>query len=397
MSFALPWFLGAGALAALTVLALHFLAREEPVRWVFPTARFVPESREQAPSRSLALRDRLLLLLRLLAVACAALGFARPSFTAARPPLARVILADFSRAVRDTAEVGRAVTQLRGTADTVIQFGAGGISAALIVGIRTARGLRDAADSIAIVLVSPLAREEFDAATPAVRRTWPGGIAWHRVAAADASVLSALALRAPAEDPLRATLALAGIPLADDAPVRLVREAGVSAADSAWVREPSHLLLHWPAGLGAARDTIGAVVTARTVLVAAFPRPAATAQGVPVAWWADGAVAATEQPAGGGCVRTVSIPIDPVGDLALREPLRALLRDLLVPCGGARDLRPADSAAVETIRGAAPAAVAATTLPPLATAGRGAAPWLLGLGVLLLVAEQLLRRRGGAS
>jgi hypothetical protein len=97
MSFAAPWFLLGGAIAALAVVALHFLVRRQPERWQLPTTRFVPETNELAPARSLELSDRLLLALRVLAVTMAALAFARPSFDAARVPLMRVIVEALSQ------------------------------------------------------------------------------------------------------------------------------------------------------------------------------------------------------------------------------------------------------------------------------------------------------------
>ena len=88
------------------------------------------------------------------------------------------------------------------------------------------------------------------------------------------------------------------------------------------------------------------------------------------------------------------MPVAPEGDLVLRERFRRVVSDLLGPCGGARDLRPADSAAVRMITGSGSAAVATSRLPPHADAGRAAMPWLLALALLFLVAEQLVRRRG---
>jgi hypothetical protein len=270
----------------------------------------------------------------------------------------------------------------------------GSVSAALLRAIREAHALRDAADSVAIVLVSPLAREQLDAATPAIRAMWPGGIELRRVAARSAlEDLSSVALRAAADDPLRATLSLSGLGLNDAAPVRLVRDAVLSPADSAWASESGHVLVHWPETLGPARDTTGALVTPGTVLVASFARLSPASSGAAVAWWADGAVAATESALGSGCLRRVAVPVTPEGDLVLRERFRRVVHDLLGPCGGARDLTPADSAAVRMITGAAPVAVATSALPPHADAGRAAMPWLLALALLFLVAEQLVRLR----
>ena len=391
MSFAAPVFLAAGGAVALAVIALHFLVRRQPERWQLPTTRFVPESNELAPARSLELSDRLLLVLRVLAVAMAALAFARPSFDAARKPLMRVVVEDRSSAVADTSEVTRAAAP----GDRVIRMDSGAVSAALLRAIREAHTLRDAADSVAIVLVSPLARQQLDAATPAIRALWPGGIELRRVSArAVPPELAAVALRAPADDPLRATLALSGLGLTEAAPVRLVRDARLTSADSAWAGEAGHVLVHWPYAAAPGRDTTGALVTPGTVLVASFARSSASSAGTPVAWWADGAVAATETALGDGCVRTVSVPVTDEGDLVLRERFRRVVHDLLGACGGAGDLTPADSAAVRMITGAAPVAVATSAFPPHADAGRAAMPWLLALALLFLVAEQLVRRRG---
>jgi hypothetical protein len=93
-------------------------------------------------------------------------------------------------------------------------------------------------------------------------------------------------------------------------------------------------------------------------------------------------------------VRRVAVPVTVEGDLVLRERFRRVVHDLLGPCGGARDLTPADSAVVRMISGAAPVAVATSALPPHADAGRAAMPWLLALALLFLAAEQLVRRRG---
>ena len=404
MTFVAPWFLVAGLGAIVGIVALHFLARQQPERWLLPTTRFVPASRERAPARSVALSDRLLLLLRVAAIALAALGFARPSFTVVKRATAQVIVADASRAVRDAADVARHVGMARKAGDRVVWIragaagGAGSLSAALVSAIREAHELRDEANSVAIVVVSSLVREEFDAATAAVRATWPGGIEWRAVAAPDDSVRSVpVAVRAAVNDPILATIALAGMARRNDAPVRLVRDARLLDTDSMWAARPGHVLVHWSAAQGVARDTIGAVVTSRTVLVAAFPQPIAPTSGTPIAWWADGVVAATEQPLGAGCRRDVRVPVTPVGDLALRERTRDLLRDLTAPCGGARDFRVVDSATARMLRGSAPLTLATTILPARRESGRSAVPWLLALALLALAAEHLIRGRGDAA
>jgi hypothetical protein len=200
-----------------------------------------------------------------------------------------------------------------------------------------------------------------------------------------------LEVRAAGDDPLRAALTLGGLGKTRT-PVRLVRAAALSPADSAWAREAGHLLVHWPVGFPPG-DSVGAVVTSRTVLIAPFARPGAVLDGSPIAWWVDGQVAATASRFGSGCLKQVAIPIDPAGDLALRERLRDLIADMLSPCGGLRDFRLADSGLRAALIGTRPTAVPTASLPPLPDAGRQLPPWLLAAGLLFLVAEQVLRRR----
>lgn len=389
MTFAAPWFLAAGAVAAAVAVMLHLFARREPRPWSLPTARFVPETPERTAARSIRLSDRGLLALRLTAIALAALGFARPSRPSGRDSNVRVIVVDSSHAA-DSAAVARAVAEWRRPADRVVT--AVSLSAGLLAAIDAARALRDEADTVAIILISPLVRDGVDAATLAIRATWPGGIEWRAVAAAVDSTPLAATLLAGADDPIRAALSLGGIPLADSAPVRLVREARPTADDSAWAAR-GRRLVHWPTEPIGPGDTIGAVITATTVVVAAFSRSADPLPlGTPIAWWVDGRTAATERPLGAGCVRTVAIPVSPIGDFVLEPRFRDLVRDLLAPCRGHRDHRPVDSATRTALLGSTPSGVATRTLPPRPDAGRELAPWLLGLALVVLLTEHLARR-----
>ena len=88
----------------------------------------------------------------------------------------------------------------------------GNLSAALIAALRAGSSLRDRADSLELVIVSPFAREEFDAATDTVRKLWPGKARLVRVAspATDtAAGASSLTISAAPDDPLTVTVALA--------------------------------------------------------------------------------------------------------------------------------------------------------------------------------------------
>src|SRR6185436_20867994 len=68
MTWLIPSAIAIAAGASLVAIALHFIARSRPVAEVFPTARFIPQRAIHARTRSLALTDVLLLLLRVLAI-----------------------------------------------------------------------------------------------------------------------------------------------------------------------------------------------------------------------------------------------------------------------------------------------------------------------------------------
>ena len=444
MSVLLPWLLAFGALAIAGITALHLLARNEPPRWLLPTARFVPESRERAPARSFSLSDRRLLALRVFALAAIALAAAGPWWRGARAARAQVIVADLSRTVGDRRAVVTAVRAAYRDGDRVVALDSvaravtlagldslsatpapvrvGRLSAALLAAREEARALARGADSVALVLVSPLMADVMDAATPAIRATWPGAVRVERVALPADTACGAdharVTLRASAADPMRATLALDGrlggevlasagggaagaqgapragagpsrAPSVAIAPVRLIRSATLSADDSTAARAGG-VVVHWPELL-VARDTVGAVATARAVFVATLPRPVALDGGSSVAHWVDGSSAAVESPLGAGCIRRVAIPLASAGDAALRASFRAVVRDLLGPCGGLREWTPADATILRALAGTGGAAASAALLTP--TADAALVRWLLVLAALALATEWWLRRR----
>ena len=430
MSVLLPWVLGLGALAVAAIVALHLLARHEPPRWMLPTARFVPASRERAPARSLRLSDRRLLALRAVALVAMAIAMAGPWWHGVRVPMARVVIADLSRTVTDRAAVVAAARSAARAGDRIVVLDSlprvvalgpldtlaaqpaptrrGRLGAALLLARDQARTLARGADSVALVLVSPLTRDALDPATRAIRASWPGGLAIVRptVASEDPAPHTPVMLRAAPDDPMRATLALEGR-LARGAPfdarrqrveagrpaararVRLVRDGSLSSADSTAARAGA-VVVHWPAEI-VARDTVGAVATVHAAFVATLPRPAALDGGTPVAWWVDGAVAATERALGAGCVRRVAIPLAPAGDASLRASFRAVARDLLAPCGGVSDARPLDTTGVRLLAGGTAAVASEALLTP--TPDRWLVRGLLALAAVALALEWWLRRR----
>ncbi|MEO7520234.1 MAG: BatA domain-containing protein, partial [Gemmatimonas sp.] len=82
MTFLAPSMLLVAVLGSLVAIALHFLSVRRPPAMILPTARFVAPRDVRAVSRSARPSDLLLLLLRVLAMWCAAIALAGPRYTA---------------------------------------------------------------------------------------------------------------------------------------------------------------------------------------------------------------------------------------------------------------------------------------------------------------------------
>jgi hypothetical protein len=418
MSWLIPSALGIAGVAAVVAVALHFIARSRPLAEVLPTARFVPDRPIHARTRSVALTDLLLLALRLAAIAVIGVAVAGPMFRQTGR-IARVIVADRSRAVADVAEVRDSVKRFmrpgdvlvafdtlakRSTVDSIVAVAArGSLSSGLAAATRAAVLAAPDADSIELVIVSPLASDEMDEATTHLRAAWQGRIHLAAVTAApEMNAAPRIEVRANANDAVQAGLSLMG-GLGTPASVRTVRGA-LTAADSAWAAASDHVLVHWPASEADAAwtprpsiDAVGAVTSGSATMVARFPR-LWVLDGKPVARWADGEPAAVEHAVGSGCIRDVGVLLDQASDLTLREPFRRFVATLLVPCGGVRITRPIDQAARATLAGTGTLASAASFRDLGAESSRWT-PWLLALGALLLTIELAVRRtlRGAES
>jgi hypothetical protein len=227
-------------------------------------------------------------------------------------------------------------------------------------------------------------------------------------AAPAASAAPGIALSSNANDPTGSNDAIvAGFELAGavraPAGARLVR-GRVTSSDTAWARGGG-MLLHWPATDAdalwpkrATIDAVGAVESKSGVMVARFPRLwslAAGSGGSVVARWVDGEPAAIEQRVGSGCIRDVSVLVDPASDVTLHASFAHFAAALLAPCGGFRDTRPDRKA--KTLVAGGGALAAATMLRARAAAASQVAPWLVGLGILLLLIELAARRPARAS
>lgn len=423
MTLLAPVFFWWALAAAAGVVAIHYLVTRQPPSHSLPTVRFVPAAPVRATAVARRPEDRLLLLLRVLIVLAIGAAWARPVLVPSRRSVARVLLWDLSSAVASPKAVQDSVVARWHHGDVVIGFDSvarivdtdvgaapstapGRLSPALIAAYRAAAGLLASADSIEIVIVSPLLDDEWDAATPAIRALWPGRMTPVRVAGAQLPPRSSgrPAIEGAVGDPVAVAvrlLAAAG----PDSSVRILRRAPLDS-DSAWAAVGSRVLVRWPAsgappGWSPAEpvDTAGAVVIGGAALVYPFERRwrpgGGAAAGQVIARWSDGGVAATEQRAGSGCIRDVALPVPHSGDLVLRRDFARLLRSLTAPCGKAGVVESAagmDTVLLAGSGGLAPAAA----LRPAEFADSPLVPWLLILAIGLLLLELVVRRRGAA-
>jgi aerotolerance regulator-like protein len=422
MTFLAPGFFFASLAVAIAVVALHFIVTRQPRAGILPTARFVPDLPATATARATRPSDIPLMLLRVLVILAAGAGLAKPILKPSRGAEARVILADVSRSSADSLELRDSVRALYRTHDALVVFdssahlvgagvrdsidalgssqGRGNLSAALISAMRAASGLRDRADSIALVIVSPLAAEEFDAATDTVRKLWPGSARIVRVGvAADTSrARRKLGIVSHSDDPLQVTVSS----LSNERAATGVIVRATSNADSA--AGQGSALIHWPesgrpprAAARANRDTIGGVISGNALVVSAFERrwsyPADSIRGVEViARWIDGEPAAIESPSGNGCLRSVAIPVSPVGDLVIRSDFERFVAALSRDCASVTSRIPADDALLARLAGAGGMA-SREAFRPRGDLRSPLAPWLLGIAIAAAIAEMFVRRR----
>ncbi len=436
MTFLAPWALWAAGAVSAAVIALHILASRNPRVTPLPTARFIPDVPLRATARAMRLSDVMLMLARVAVVMLVGVAFARPELARGRRSVGRVVMVDASRALASRSEAADSAARLIARGDVVIAFDSiahairdgstdvlratladssprsphGSLSTAFAAAMRAASALRADADSVELVLVSPLSAEEWDAATGPIRAAWPGRVRLVRVAAATSSAAPAARIEvtnASLDDPVRAAASLrgaasAGAPATGPFVARIDRGSPITS-DTAWARDPAHTLVRWPAELDisgwrarARIDTTGALLAGEgataAVVVSPFARRVDPAPGRVIARWADGAVAATERALGAGCVRDVAIPLPRAGDLALRESTRRLVAQLASPCGGAARYTPASDSALAQLRGSGP--LVATRALERRTVPRGhLATWLLSAAFVLLLLEPLLRRQ----
>ncbi len=413
MTFLAPLFLAAGVVVAGVVVLLHFLARRRQRPAMLPTARFVPDRPARWPSPAPRPTDWLLLALRVLAIMAVAAAFAGPLRQPDRAVTSRIVLVDRSRAVADERAIRDSTlaivregdiliaydttvhvigTSVRDTAATLIRSRApASLSVALIAAERAATTLRERADSIELVIVSPFPEEAWDEATQTLRTRWGGRARLVTVPPAlRDSAPPTLDVRAPRHDPVSAAAA----PLLNggDARARVVRTSP-SAGDSAWATGLNRVLVHWPRAGDGDSLTAEGVIADDVVLVAPLVRRAiAQGDGRVVARFADGAPAIVEHAQGEGCVRDVAFDLPASGDVALRESARRLVKVVASPCQGMGTRSALRAAAIDSLRGKGPL-LATSAVPRPGQSRSTATPWLLIAGASLLLLELGARRR----
>jgi hypothetical protein len=377
--------------------------------------------------------------LRVLLVIATGAGMAKPVFTPRRGAQARVILVDVSRSARDTIAIRDSVRAIIRNGDAVVVFDSstrlvtgdigagtdslrptlrrGNLSAAMIAALRAGSSLRERADSLELVLVSPLAKEELDAATDSIRKLWPGKARLVRVAVPTVGTAAGkLEITADANDPLRVTATLAGqeeTGNGQQATGNGKRETGNALIDRGTTQplqavsqsREGGALIEWPASTRprfavprAVKDTVGGVMAGESAVVATFERgwsypPDSLRGGEVIARWVDGEPAAIEKPDAPGCVRSVAIPVTPVGDLVIRNEFVRLVASLSRPCAQTTSLIPADPSAVAKLEGKGGLAPRAA-FQPVTDARSDLARWLFALALAAAIAELFARRRG---
>ena len=395
IQFLLPGFLYAAGAVAAGVIALHFLVTEQPKSDVLPTVRFFPDVVARSTSVTLRPSDLWLLLLRVLTILLIGAAFAQPRFTPGHHPVARIVVVDLSRAVGSRTELAdSARPYLSGAAAAVVfadqarevapsivadsldafasgaeaKRARGALTPALIAALRAASRVRESADSVEIVVVSPFVQEEADAATATVRALLPGALRTVRVSAAPSAAASGVTARVPS------------VEWAD------------SGATALWVAR-------------AAADTIGAVRAGDVVLVSPFVRRWRLELGPDslsdettrvYARWADGEPAAVERTIGADCVRSLGISMPTSGDVVLRPEFEGFFAALATPCNAAQDFTPLAPAFMTAMQGPDQLAPA-SALQPRATHMTPLVPWLLAGALALALLELVVRRRRADS
>jgi hypothetical protein len=133
-----------------------------------------------------------------------------------------------------------------------------------------------------------------------------------------------------------------------DSPAEPPSDSRATTASGATVRNSADgvVTIRWPtsgapAQWDAIQDTSGAIAVRGVALPGAWLRTARVSPAVlrgahPIAWWADGNVAALEHTTVDGCTRDVGLVVPSSSELLLDPAADALFNALMAPCIGAR-------------------------------------------------------------
>lgn len=415
--------------AIAAAVAAHLLSVQQPRMWTLPTARFVRDSTAMAVARANRPRDLLLLLLRALVLGALGAAFAGVSCAARRSPVAAVVVVDGmdiqgfleqarqvvlrdsalrALPVRRLVVAGGGVQSPRSSADPVVSVlpieasldaalaaardtipradgEPPGLASLLLAARRAAVEVAADADSVVLVVLSPLRDDALSDALPAVRRVWPGAVLVP-------DIRGALGDSAATDTYQQPTIVWpdSSVQRRDEArgvegDVRAVVAQGMAVVAPFVVADSGVL---FPEGTHRS-DTMGRAGGTPRVL----------------AWWHDGTPAIVEHATGSGCERRVGFR-PPTGDVLGSDAARGVRHVLSAPChttnmrrGANADFTLRQSAYPDSLRAllrhddsASMRAVPSTLLTGRDRSGTPITRWLLVAAVLLLVAEWAVRR-----
>jgi len=163
------------------------------------------------------------------------------------------------------------------------------------------------------------------------------------------------------------------------------------------------IAVDWPASAPprfavqrARSDTVGGVMVDDHGVIAPFVRrwsyPPDSLRGAEVIGrWYDGEPAAIEKPEGPSCVRSVAIPVTPIGDLVIRSDWVRLVVALARPCAAVTSLVRVDPTDIAKLAGSGRLA-SRDAFQPATNTRSTLAPWVFGLAIAAAVAELFVRR-----
>jgi hypothetical protein len=414
MTFLAPAWILLAAAASAAIVAIHLIAWQLPRAVPLPTTRFVPDEPARSAARTIRLSDLALLALRVMIVMAGGLALASPvvrsdpkgtaTVVAVERGAGGTVLRDSVRGIPRGDRVAFVVfdTGARLFTDEEAASGAaagtGTAPASLTVGllaaIREARRLARDHESVSIAVVSTFARSSFDVATEGVRDVWPDSIRVVRLPpASDAVATARVEVTGSDDDPVVAGIRLAESNRTLRGTSRVIRSAA-SAADSA-LADGGVAVVLWPRAVRADSGRVDGVHAGEATAVSHFTRSTLADSGRVVARWADGNPAAREVAHGSGCIRTIGFDVPDAGDFVLTPAFQRLAAALLAPCGGVLPTGVAADSLITRI--ANPREQAALVMPDERGAPNRLATILMGLAVLLGLAELALRRRGAGA